>query len=171
MIALHHACDSVTDDAIWYGMLQQSDIIVLPPCCHKQVRQQLDQCLSTTTTSTSHPLGSVLQHNVYKERMAEMVTDSIRALLLELANYQTQVFEFVGGEHTSKNVMITAVKRTKKQTVKEQSELRTKLKALATLHGVVNQQLAKWMNVELSDNVPSTTTTTMKLSTKKMPPL
>lgn len=170
LIALH-ACDSATDDAIWYGMLQQSDIIVVAPCCHKQVRQQLDQCLSTTTTSTSHPLGSVLQHNVYKERMAEMVTDSIRALLLELANYQTQVFEFVGGEHTSKNVMITAVKRTKKQTVKEQSELRTKLKALATLHGVVNQQLAKWMNVELSDNVPSTTTTTMKLSTKKMPPL
>jgi len=109
--------------------------------------------------------------NVYKERMTEMVTDSICALLLELANYQTQVFEFVGGEHTSKNVMITAVKRTKKQTVKEQSELRTKLKALATLHGVVNHQLAKWMNVELSDNVPSTTTTTMKLSTKKMPPL
>ena len=170
MIALHHACDSVTDDAIWYGMLQQSDIIVVAPCCHKQVRQQLDQCLSTTTTSTSHPLGSVLQHNVYKERMAEMVTDSIRALLLELANYQTQVFEFVGGEHTSKNVMITAVKRTKKQTVKEQSELRTKLKALATLHGVVNQQLAKWMNLELSENVPSTTAT-MKLSTKKMPPL
>ena len=61
LIALH-ACDSATDDAIWYGMLQQSDIIVVAPCCHKQVRQQLDQCLSTTTTSTSHPLGSVLQH-------------------------------------------------------------------------------------------------------------
>jgi hypothetical protein len=60
---------------------------------------------------SNHPLAAdVLRHNIYRERYAETVTNALRALLLELANYNVQVFEFIGGEHTGKNVMITAVK-------------------------------------------------------------
>jgi hypothetical protein len=110
-----------------------------------------------------HPLDQVLRHNIYRERMAEMVTDSIRALLLEIANYQTQVFEFIGGEHTSKNVMITAVKRKKERSDKELEDLRRKLKELASLHGVGEQRLAKWMKEDVGRGV--------KISSKKMPPL
>ena len=53
----------------------------------------------------------MLQHGIYRERQSEMVTDSIRALLLQKCGYTTTVFEFIGGEHTAKNVMIAAVKK------------------------------------------------------------
>jgi SAM-dependent methyltransferase len=156
LIALH-ACDTATDDAIWYGLSQQADVIVVAPCCHNQIRKQLD------TANIDGPLAHVLRHNIYRERMAEMVTDSIRALLLEIANYQTQVFEFIGGEHTSKNVMITAVKRKKERSDKELEDLRLKLNELAILHGVGEQRLAKWMNEDVGSGA--------KISSKKMPPL
>jgi hypothetical protein len=163
LIALH-ACDTATDDAIWYGLSQQADIIVVAPCCHNQVRKQLDLANNNNNFDGGHhPLDQVLRHNIYRERMAEMVTDSIRALLLEIANYQTQVFEFIGGEHTSKNVMITAVKRKKERSDKELEDLRRKLKELASLHGVGEQRLAKWMKEDVGRGV--------KISSKKMPPL
>ena len=93
----------------------------------------------------------VLRHNIYKERMAETVTDSIRALLLEIADYDVKVFEFIGGEHTSKNVMITAVQRVKKRTKKQKEDLRQELKSLSTLHGLRRQKLADFMDQSLRE--------------------
>ena len=96
------------------------------PCCHKQVRGQLDKFIAERPVSdisgasgtggtggvgVGNGLTEMLQHGIYRERESEMVTDSIRALLLEWCGYTTTVFEFVGGEHTAKNVMIAAVKR------------------------------------------------------------
>ncbi len=101
MIALH-ACDTATDHAIYLGLRAGADIIMCSPCCHKQVRPQL---------LAPHPIRAVLQHGVHQEQQAEMVTDSLRALLLESQGYATQVFEFVSLEHTAKNKMILAVKR------------------------------------------------------------
>ena len=101
MIALH-ACDVATDHAIYLGLRAGADIIMCSPCCHKQIRPQL---------LSPHPMRSILQHGVHREQQAEMVTDSLRALLLESQGYETQVFEFVSLEHTSKNKMILAVKR------------------------------------------------------------
>jgi hypothetical protein len=63
------------------------------------------------TTLADHPLADLLYLNIYRERITETVTDSLRALLLELANYNVQVFEFIGEEHTGMNVMIAAVIR------------------------------------------------------------
>ena len=103
MIALH-ACDVATDHAIYLGLRAGADIIMCSPCCHKQIRPQL---------LSPHPMRSILQHGVHREQQAEMVTDSLRALLLESQGYETQVFEFVSLEHTSKNKMILAVKRRK----------------------------------------------------------
>jgi len=90
--------------------------------------------------------------------MTETITDSLRALLLEVAGYQVNVFEFIGGEHTSKNVMITAVKKKKKWQEKEPSTttgnnslLRQEEKAregiltLASTFGIRQQKLAQWM--------------------------
>ncbi|KAI2510423.1 methyltransferase domain-containing protein [Fragilaria crotonensis] len=94
---------------------------------------------STTLTdrnSLRHPFLPVLRHGIYRERMAETVTDSMRAILLELAHYQVKVFEFIGGEHTSKNVMITAVKRERRRSAKELSDLRQTLQDLALVNGV-----------------------------------
>ncbi len=101
MIALH-ACDVATDYAIYLGLRAGADIIMCSPCCHKQIRPQL---------LSPHPMRSILQHGVHREQQAEMLTDSLRALLLESQGYETQVFEFVSLEHTSKNKMILAVKR------------------------------------------------------------
>ncbi|MFM8899806.1 MAG: class I SAM-dependent methyltransferase [Burkholderiales bacterium] len=101
MIALH-ACDVATDYAIHSGIRAGAAIIMCSPCCHKEIRPQL---------LSPHPLRPILQHGIHLGQEAEMVTDGLRALLLEASGYATQVFEFVSLEHTSKNKMILAVKR------------------------------------------------------------
>ncbi|MFN0300530.1 MAG: class I SAM-dependent methyltransferase [Burkholderiales bacterium] len=101
MIALH-ACDTATDHAIHTGIAAGAAIIVCAPCCHKELRPQL---------LSPQPLRAILKHGVHLGQEAEMVTDGLRALLLEASGYATQVFEFVALEHTSKNKMILAVKR------------------------------------------------------------
>ncbi len=101
MIALH-ACDTATDHAIHMGIAAGAAIIICAPCCHKELRPQI---------ASPQPLRSILKHGVHLGQEAEMVTDGLRALLLEASGYATQVFEFVALEHTSKNKMILAVKR------------------------------------------------------------
>ena len=149
LIALH-ACDTATDDALWSGICRNVDIIVVAPCCHKEIRSQVDQFHvqeSKLTTSQQHPLLDVLKHGIYRERLSESVTDSLRALLLELAGYKVQVFEFIGGEHTSKNVMITAIKN-KKDTSKD--KIRERIHNLADFHGIHKQKLAEWMGESIA---------------------
>ncbi|MES2958049.1 MAG: SAM-dependent methyltransferase [Pseudomonadota bacterium] len=101
MIALH-ACDTATDHAIHLGIRSNASLIVCSPCCHKQIRPQL---------KSPAVMAPMLQHGIHLGQEAEMLTDSLRALLLQAHGYDTQVFEFVSLEHTSKNKMILAVKR------------------------------------------------------------
>jgi SAM-dependent methyltransferase len=166
LIALH-ACDTATDDALWSGVQGGAHVIVVSPCCHKEVRRQLDRHVANV--KSEHPLADILRHNIYRERIAETVTDSLRALLLELANYSVQVFEFIGGEHTGKNVMIAAVKRRRSRSEKELLTLRERLRALAKMHGVQSHCLATWMGetFEAVNDAPPK----RKLSMKEMPPL
>ncbi|OYT98387.1 MAG: methyltransferase [Burkholderiales bacterium PBB1] len=102
MIALH-ACDTATDHAIHLGLRGGAAIILCSPCCHKELRPQL---------LSPHPMRPILQHGVHLGQQAEMLTDGLRAMLLDACGYDTQVFEFVALEHTQKNKMILAVKRT-----------------------------------------------------------
>jgi Methyltransferase domain len=168
VIALH-ACDTATDDALWYGIQEQADILVVAPCCHKQVRSQLDRHAASIKSSLAlsrksdmlHPMSDMWRHNIYRERIAEMMTDSMRALLLEIAGYRSvQVFEFVGGEHTAKNVLITAV-RSKQASSKDaensgsntntqSGQLRQRLCTLAEYHGVKEHHLSSLMGEHLS---------------------
>ena len=101
MIALH-ACDTATDHAIHLGIRSGAALIICSPCCHKQIRPQL---------RSPAVMAPMLQHGIHLGQEAEMLTDSLRALLLQAHGYDTQVFEFVSLEHTSKNKMILAVKR------------------------------------------------------------
>lgn len=98
LIALH-ACDTATDLALAVGIRQHARIIVVAPCCHKQIRREM---------KAQNELAPLLRHGILEERQAEIVTDGIRALLLEAEGYHTKVFEFVSTAHTAKNVMITA---------------------------------------------------------------
>ncbi|HSV70083.1 MAG TPA: SAM-dependent methyltransferase [Methylibium sp.] len=100
MIALH-ACDTATDFALHAGVRAGAAVIVSSPCCHKQLRPQM--CCPPA-------LKGLLQHGIHLGQQAEMVTDSLRALLLEAEGYETKVFEFVSLEHTSKNKMILATR-------------------------------------------------------------
>jgi SAM-dependent methyltransferase len=100
LIALH-ACDTATDDAIRRGIELGAKLIIVAPCCHKEVRPQLGR---------PTPLAPVLEHGLMAERMAEWSTDGLRALFVEWAGYQTKMIEFVSTEHTPKNLMIAAVR-------------------------------------------------------------
>ena len=104
LIALH-ACDTATDDAIYKGIQSKANIIICAPCCHKQIRRQIKKSVH---------IQPILEYGILKERQAEMVTDVIRALLLEANGYKTKVFEFISTEHTGKNVMIIGEKRSNK---------------------------------------------------------
>src|SRR6202041_2930849 len=83
LIALH-ACDTATDDALAKGVAAGAALLVVAPCCQKEIRPQL----------TAPPvLAGALQHGIFQERQAEFATDALRALLLEWAGYRTKVFE------------------------------------------------------------------------------
>lgn len=100
LIALH-ACDTATDDAIAKGIAADAALIVCAPCCHKQIRQQLKGKEHT---------NPILKYGIFKEREFEMVTDTIRALVLERNSYKSNIFEFISSEHTGKNTMLVGVK-------------------------------------------------------------
>jgi SAM-dependent methyltransferase len=97
-----HACDTATDEALAQAVRWQADAILAVPCCQKEAYGQLENQL----------LAPLLRHGLAKERFAALVTDTLRAQLLELAGYRTQLVEFVSLEHTAKNVLIRAVKGT-----------------------------------------------------------
>jgi len=104
LIALH-ACDTATDDAIFKGMKANAELIITAPCCHKQIRQQV---------KGKEQQSPILKYGIFKERQFEMVTDTLRALILEKNQYSTNIFEFISNEHTRKNVMLAATKSSKK---------------------------------------------------------
>lgn len=99
-----HACDTATDDALAQAIKWQSNLIFSVPCCHNNLQTQLDR----------HPHPSlfepVCQHGILKERLADILTDTFRSLLLNIMGYKVSVVEFISSEHTAKNIMIRAVK-------------------------------------------------------------
>ncbi len=123
MIALH-ACDTATDHAIHMGIRTGAEIIMCSPCCHKEIRPQMQ---------SPAVLSPLLQHGIHLGQEAEMLTDGIRALLLEAHGYDTQVFEFISLEHTSKNKMILAQKR---QKPKDVTAVFAQISALKQFYGI-----------------------------------
>lgn len=103
LIALH-ACDTATDDAIFKGITAGADLIVVAPCCHKQIRREMEK------SKARNDLDFLMRHGIFIERQAEMVTDGLRALVLECHGYATKVFEFISDAHTPKNVMIVGAR-------------------------------------------------------------
>ncbi|MES2985151.1 MAG: SAM-dependent methyltransferase [Pseudomonadota bacterium] len=103
VIALH-ACDTATDDAIFSAIQARAELIVVAPCCHKQIRRQMEQ------QAVRNDLDFMTRFGTLLERQAEMVTDAMRAQLMEYAGYKTNLFEFISDAHTPKNVMIVATR-------------------------------------------------------------
>lgn len=126
MIALH-ACDTATDHAIHMGIKAGASVIMCSPCCHKEIRPQMQ---------SPAVLSPLLQHGIHLGQEAEMLTDGIRALLLDAYGYDTQVFEFIALEHTSKNKMILAVKRQGPVVKARQQAVFAQISALKQFYGV-----------------------------------
>ncbi len=130
MIALH-ACDTATDHALHHGLRAGARVILSAPCCHKQLRGQLQP---------PGVLRPLFKHGVHLGQEAEMLTDGLRALLLEGEGYETQVFEFIALEHTQKNKMIQAVRRAQALGARQQ-EAADQAQALKSFWGVREQML------------------------------
>ena len=130
LIALH-ACDTATADAIFKGIQADASLIVCAPCCHKQIRGQIN------ANADENP---ILKYGILMERQAEMITDTIRALILELYGYESKVFEFISSEHTGKNLMIAAVKSSKEI---EKEKIQEKIDGLKKQYGIEFHYLEK----------------------------
>ncbi len=128
LIALH-ACDTATDDALFQGIRCGADLIVAAPCCHKQVRKQM---------KPPAMMHDILKHGVMIERVAETLTDGLRALLLEREGYATKLFEFISVEHTPKNNMLVA---TKLAQAKDTENIQTQIRDLKEFYGIASQHL------------------------------
>ena len=100
-IALH-ACDTATDDAIAWAVNGGAKLLLIAPCCHHDIQKQIE--------SAPEPWGAMTKFGLMKERLGDLLTDSLRAQLLRIVGYRVEVIEFVGGEHTPRNLMIRAVK-------------------------------------------------------------
>ena len=101
MVVTLHACDLATDYALDKAVKWGASVILAVPCCQHELNRQM-QCDS---------LKPVLKYGIIKERMAALLTDALRADLLEQQGYETQILEFIDMEHTPKNLLIRAVKK------------------------------------------------------------
>ena len=137
LIALH-ACDTATDDALASGHRAGARLLLVAPCCQKELRPQLQ---------APEVLAPALRHGIWQERHAEFATDALRALLLEWAGYRTKVFEFISQEHTAKNLMIAAV-RSGPQCGDDSEEAR-RVRELARFYGIRSQRLAAQLGFDL----------------------
>ncbi|MCL2286165.1 MAG: SAM-dependent methyltransferase [Firmicutes bacterium] len=95
-----HACDTATDQMIYKGIINNTKYILSVSCCQHTMRKQMKK----------HPLSMVTRHKPYKERLADMISDSLRTLILEAHGYKVSVYEFVAATHTPKNIMLRCEK-------------------------------------------------------------
>lgn len=95
-----HACDTATDMTIAKGIVLDAKFIMTVSCCQHSVRNKM----------RNKTINSITRHGIYKERLADMVSDSMRALILELSGYKVSVFEYVPSSETPKNIMVRAMK-------------------------------------------------------------
>ena len=128
LIALH-ACNTATDDAIASGVKAGAELIVCAPCCHKQIRQEMER---------SGVVDAITRYGIFLERQAVMITDTIRALILEYFGYKTQVMEFIEMEHTPKNVLLVG-KKTEKPV--DRQAILEKIDSLKKQYGIKNHYL------------------------------
>ena len=100
-IALH-ACDTATDDAIAWALRSDAAMMMIAPCCHHDIQSQL--------TDSPEPWSLITRYGIMRERLADLLTDAFRMQLLKVRGFRVEAIEFVGGEHTPRNLMIRAVK-------------------------------------------------------------
>ena len=132
LIALH-ACNTATDDAIIKGIESGAKLIICAPCCHKQIRQEMEK---------SKVVDAITRYGIFMERQAVMITDTIRALILEYFGYKTQVMEFIEMEHTPKNVLLVG-RKVGEPSVEEKASILKEINNLKERYGIEKHYLEK----------------------------
>jgi SAM-dependent methyltransferase len=105
-----HACDTATDDALARALDWQATLVLSAPCCHHDLQSRL------AAGSVPEAFRMVTRHGILRERLADTLTDAVRASLLRTAGYQVDVREFVGSEHTPRNTLLRAIRTEDAQT-------------------------------------------------------
>ena len=100
-IALH-ACDTATDDALAWSVKSEAKLVLVAPCCHHDIQAQM--------VETPEPWTMLTRNGIMKERLGDLLTDGLRMQIMKLSGYRVEAIEFIGGEHTPRNLMIRAVK-------------------------------------------------------------
>ena len=100
VIALH-ACDTATDDALLWAVKNNAKVVMAAPCCMHELQTQIND--------SPEPWGLLTKYGLIKERLVDLMTDSLRAQILKLLGYRVDIVEFIGGEHTARNILIRAV--------------------------------------------------------------
>jgi protein-tyrosine-phosphatase len=101
VIALH-ACDTATDDAIAWAVSADAKLALIAPCCHHDIQAQMNEI--------PEPWQIISRNGIMKERLGDLITDALRVQTMKLLGYRVEAIEFIGGEHTPRNLMIRAVK-------------------------------------------------------------
>jgi SAM-dependent methyltransferase len=101
VIALH-ACDTATDDAIAWAVSADAKLALIAPCCHHDIQAQMNEI--------PEPWQIISRNGIMKERLGDLITDALRMQIMKLLGYRVEAIEFIGGEHTPRNLMIRAVK-------------------------------------------------------------
>lgn len=117
-----HACDTATDEAIAQGIRWEADALLIAPCCQHDLQEQL----------VAEALRPILRYGILRERLGDILTDTFRALVLQVMGYRTAVVEFVSSAHTARNIMIRAERTGAARTARAVEEYR----ALQALCGV-----------------------------------
>lgn len=110
LVVTLHACDTATDAALEKAVRWNAEVILSVPCCQHELYDQVQNPI----------LAPMLNHGIIRERFAALATDSVRAQILEIVGYKTQIVEFIDMEHTPKNLMIRAIKQ--KQTTEQRNK-------------------------------------------------
>lgn len=134
MVVTLHACDTATDYALQKAVCWKAKVILSVPCCQHELNGQIN----------CEQLEPVLKYGLIKERMSALLTDAIRANLLEANGYEAQILEFIDMEHTPKNILIRAVKREdkmKKELIEEKTAEMDALVEFLRIHPMLKQIL------------------------------
>jgi len=114
-----HACDTASDDALAWAIESKSRVILVAPCCHHDIQSQIKR----KDFEIPQAWTAVIRHGILRERVGDILTDAIRAQVLRILGYETDVIEFIASEHTPRNLMIRAIFTGRPATQKDFDEL------------------------------------------------